>query len=175
MFECAATLRVDPRSTPSGRPPWLSTVCATLAACAFAGSGSAVADAAATAAPTAPVSAHLGPPRAPSHSPAGGGTLDHRVKVLAKALDLDSRQQAELWKILESQREAVTKIWSDPTLLAAERVPATRAVEDRTAEQIRAILNDEQKKRYNPPKPQGAPAPPPNVEAWMERQTPHSE
>ncbi len=175
MFECAATLRVDPRSTPSGRPPWLSTVCAALAACAFAGSGSAVAEAAATAAPTAPASAHLGPPRAPSHSPAGGGTLDHRVKVLVKALDLDSRQQAELWKILESQRQAVTKIWSDPALLAAERAPATRAVEDRTAEEIRAILNDEQKKRYNPPKPQGAQVPPPNVEAWMERQALHSE
>ncbi len=101
--------------------------------------------------------------------------MDHRVKVLVKALDLDSRQQAELWKILESQRQAVTKIWSDPALLAAERAPATRAVEDRTAEEIRAILNDEQKKRYNPPKPQGAQVPPPNVEAWMERQALHSE
>ena len=92
------------------------------------------------------------------------------MKVLAKALDLDARQQGELGKILESQRQAVTKIWSDPALLSAERVPATRAVEDRTAEQIRAILNDEQKKRYNPPKPQGVQGPPPNVEAWMERQ-----
>jgi hypothetical protein len=101
--------------------------------------------------------------------------LDHRLKVLAKALDLDARQEAELRRILESQRQAVTKIWSDPALLSAERVPATRAAEERTAEQIRAILNDEQKKRYNPPKPQGAEAPPPNVEAWMERQALRSE
>jgi hypothetical protein len=101
--------------------------------------------------------------------------LDHRLKVLTKALNLDARQQAELRKILESQRQAVTKIWSDPALLSAERVPATRAAEERTAEQIRAILNDEQKNRYNPPKPQGAQAAPPNVEAWMERQALHSE
>jgi hypothetical protein len=101
--------------------------------------------------------------------------LDHRLKVLAKALDLDAAQRAELREILEDQRQAVTKIWSDPALLSAERVPATRAVEERTAERIRAILNDEQKKRYNPPKPQGTRAPPANVEAWMERQALHSD
>jgi hypothetical protein len=174
MFDGAATRRVDLRPTHSARAPWLPMVCATLAACAFAGSATAVADTAATAAPAAPASAHLEPLRTPSH-PRAGGTLDHRLKVLAKALDLDARQEAELRRILESQRQAVTKIWSDPALLSAERVPATRAAEERTAEQIRAILNDEQKKRYNPPKPQGAEAPPPNVEAWMERQALRSE
>ena len=129
-------------------------------------------DAAADAAP-AQAPAHPSP-RLPSHPPAGG-TLDHRLKVLAKALDLDAHQRDELREILESQRQAVAKIWSDPALLSAERVPATRAVEERTAEQIRAILNDEQKKLYNPPKPQGTQTPPPNVEAWMERQALHSE
>jgi phosphatidylethanolamine-binding protein (PEBP) family uncharacterized protein len=54
-------------------------------------------------------------------------------------------------------------------LLPAERVPATRAVEDRTADQIRAMLNDEQKKKYNPPKPPPAPdTRPPDVSAWMD-------
>jgi hypothetical protein len=173
MFGCAATLRVDPRSTPSRRAPWRPMVCATLAACAFVGSGAAAADDAATAAAPAQVPAQP-LPRPPSQRRAGG-TLDHRLKVLAKALDLDAGQRAELREILEDQRQAVTKIWSDPALLSAERVPATRAVEERTAERIRAILNDEQKKRYNPPKPQGTQAPPANVEAWMERQAPHSD
>jgi len=99
---------------------------------------------------------------------ATSGTLDHRFKVLAKALELDARQQAELWQILNSQRQTVRKIWSDPALLSAERVPATRAVEERTADEIRAILTEDQKKRYNPPKPQGAAPAPPNVEAWMD-------
>ncbi len=103
----------------------------------------------------------------PAHTTAAG-TLDHRVAALTKALALDARQQAELQQIFTNQRAAVMKIWRDPALLAAERAPATRAVEERTADQIRSILSDEQKKRYNPPKPQ-IPAPePPDVAAWME-------
>jgi hypothetical protein len=180
MFGCAATLRVDPRSTPPRLAPWLPMVCATLAVCALVGSGAAAEDDAATAA-TAPAPAPTPAqvpaqpsPLPPSHRTAGG-TLDHRVKALSKALDLDAAQRAELREILEDRRQAVMKIWSDRALLPAERVPATHAVEERTAERIRAILNDEQKKRYNPPKPKGTQSPPANVEAWMERQALHSD
>jgi hypothetical protein len=109
--------------------------------------------------------------RAPAHVRAGG-SLQHRVDVLAKALQLDARQRTQLAAILESQRQAVTKIWSDPAMLPAERTPATRALQDRTADQIRAILSEEQKKRYNPPNPQGAAPPSPNVEDWMRKQAP---
>ena len=100
-----------------------------------------------------------------------GGTLQHRVDVLSKALQLDARQRTELLAILERQRQAVSKIWSDPAMLPAERTPATMALQERTANQIRAILSEEQKKLYNPPKPQGAETPPPNVEEWMRKQT----
>jgi hypothetical protein len=99
-----------------------------------------------------------------------GGSLEHRVDVLAKALQLDARQRAELMAILDSQRQAVMKIWSNPALLPAERAPATRAVEERTADQIRALLSDEQKKRYNPPKPQGAQPSQASVADWMQTQ-----
>jgi hypothetical protein len=170
-------------------------LCATLAACALVGSGAAAADDAASAATAtdatatdatatdatatdpAPGQAQVPAqpsPRPPSHR-TPGGNLDHRIRVLSKALDLDAAQRTELREILEDRRQAVMKIWSDRTLLPAERVPATRAVEERTAERIRAILNDEQKKRYNPPKPKGTQAPPANVEAWMERQALHSD
>jgi hypothetical protein len=100
-----------------------------------------------------------------------GGSLQHRVDVLAKALQLDARQRTQLLTILESQRQAVSKIWSDPASLPAERTPATRALQERTANQIRAILSDEQRKRYNPPKPEGAAPPTPNVEEWMRKQS----
>jgi hypothetical protein len=100
-----------------------------------------------------------------------GGSLQHRVDVLSTALQLDARQRALLRSILASQRQAVSRIWSDPALLPAERTPATRAVEERTADQIRAILSEEQRARYNPPKPQGAEPPSPNVEDWMRKQT----
>src|SRR5579862_7582442 len=107
------------------------------------------------------------PSQAPPRS-ASARTLEHRVAMLTKALELDARQQAELQGIFADQREAVRKIWNDRSLLPAERVPATRAVEDRTADQIRAILNDEQKKN-NQPKPPPAPdARPPDVSAWMD-------
>jgi hypothetical protein len=109
------------------------------------------------------------PLRASGHVRAGG-SLQHRVDVLSKALQLDARQRTELLTILESQRRAVSNIWSDPKLLPAERTPATRALQERTADQIRAILSEAQKNRYNPPKPQGG-EPPPNVEDWMRKQT----
>jgi hypothetical protein len=99
-----------------------------------------------------------------------GGSLQRRIDVLSKALQLDARQRTELMTILESQREAVSKIWSDPALPPAERTPATRAVQERTADQIRAILSEEQRTRYNPSKPKGAEPPSPNVADWMQKQ-----
>ena len=100
------------------------------------------------------------------------GSLEHRVDVLSKALRLDVRQRTQLFTILENQRQELRKIWSDPALPPADRTPATRALQDRTADQIRTILSEEQKKRYNPPKPQGVAPPSPNVEDWMQKQAP---
>ncbi len=95
-------------------------------------------------------------------------TLERRVAALSKALQLDTHQHAQLLVILEAQRAEVAKIWSGPALAPAERVPATRAVEERTADQIRGILSDNQKERYNLKKPQSAQSPPPDVGKWME-------
>jgi hypothetical protein len=106
----------------------------------------------------------------PSARVRAGGSLQHRVDVLSRALQLDARQRAELLTILERQRQTVTKIWSDPALLPAERTPATRALQERTADQIRAILSEEQRNRYNPPKPKDAAPPSPNVADWMQTQ-----
>jgi len=117
-------------------------------------------------------SANVGasPAPRPAARARAGRSLEHRVDVLSKALQLDARQRAELLTILDNQRAAVAKIWHNPGLSPAERTPATRAVEERTADQIRAILSDEQKKLYNPPKPQGAESPAPNVADWMQQQ-----
>jgi len=78
--------------------------------------------------------------------------LADRVTVLSKALELDAGQQLELRKILQRQREQVMKVWSDTSVAPAHRVVATQAIGDKTTDQIRALLNDEQKKRYNPPR-----------------------
>jgi len=112
-------------------------------------------------------------PQAMSRAPAAT-RLDDRVKAVSTALDLDAAQQTQLRKILLDQRDAVRKIWSDKSLSPAERVPATRAAGTRAGDEIRAILNDEQKKKYNsatPTKPdeQGDKR---SVEQWLDAARP---
>lgn len=120
--------------------------------------------------------AHAAPQTMPSSNP-----LERRVKLLAQELGLDARQQAQLRAILVYQREAVSRIWTDPDLLPAERGPATRAVEQHTADRIRAMLSDEQKKKYNPPPPDkavtaglSAGAGGPDVEKWLKAAQAHN-
>jgi hypothetical protein len=114
------------------------------------------------AAPVPP--AHQATKRAP------GAGLDDRVKVFAKALDLDAAQQSQLRKILLGQRDAVRRVWTDKSLSPAERAPATRAASERTGDEIRAILNDEQRKKYNSASPAAAPdkGDERSVEQWLD-------
>ncbi len=165
MFRSMTTRSGDSRSA-AGASQW--RLIATLAALAILAAGTARADV-----PDAP--AGVARPAAPVAHTQVAGTLDHRLNVLTKALDLDERQRSELRTILEEQREAVLKIWRDTKLLPAERAPATHAVAERTADRIRAILNEAQRAKYNPPKPPPAPTPDsgaPNVDAWMKATRP---
>jgi len=78
--------------------------------------------------------------------------LDDRVAMLTRALELDAKQQVALRKVLQREREQIMEVWSDTSVAPARRVAATQAIGDRTADQIRALLTDEQKKKYNPPR-----------------------
>ena len=101
--------------------------------------------------------------------------LEDRVRMLSRTLDLDETQQSALRKVLESQRDQVMKVWSDSSVPAGYRVIATEAIADKTADQIRALLNEEQRKKYNQPrKPRDASAgaAQPNVEDWMKATQP---
>jgi hypothetical protein len=82
--------------------------------------------------------------------------LDERVRLLAKELILSPRQQDEVRDILRQQQADVTRAWRDESLPAATRVAATRAAQERTAERIRAILNDAQRERFSKPRPADA-------------------
>ncbi|MEA3179829.1 MAG: hypothetical protein QOI59_3352, partial [Gammaproteobacteria bacterium] len=85
-------------------------------------------------------------------------------------LDLNANQQAQLRVLLLWQRDEMQRVWNDTTLTAAMRVHATQAISGATANRIRAMLTEQQRKRYNPP-----PAPHDNpvradsasVEYWM--------
>ena len=97
-------------------------------------------------------------------------TIDGRVRLLTQELDLDVKQQSELRLILERQRDAVQRIWSaDSPLAPAERGPATRAAADRTANDIRAMLSEVQRKKYNSPSPQRPPSDGTTADGWIQR------
>lgn len=82
-----------------------------------------------------------------------GANLEDRVNMLTQALGLDVKQQSELRKVLEGQREQIRRVWDDASAPAAYRVIATQSISDKTADQIRALLNEEQRKKYKPPRP----------------------
>ncbi len=115
--------------------------------------------------------------QAPAPAPAAGAHaprravdrgIERRVRFLTKVLELDPRQQAELRSLLQRQREQIRRVWSDPSLSAADHVGATRAILDATASRIRALLTEEQRKRYPAPRSPRAPSPaPPDVEYWL--------
>ena len=100
-----------------------------------------------------------------------GHSLEDRIRILTQWLTLDATQQEELRKVLEGQREQVRSLWSDTSVPAAYRISATQAISDKTGDQIRALLNEEQKKKFSPPRPpheSRAGSARPNVEDWMD-------
>jgi hypothetical protein len=95
--------------------------------------------------------------------------IDDQVKRLAKSLDLSETQQSEVKRILEYQQIQMRRIREDGSIPGDERIGRFRALQDSTVSRISAILNDEQKKKYNPlavREVQKA-SPQPSVEDWM--------
>jgi periplasmic protein CpxP/Spy len=77
-------------------------------------------------------------------------SLDEQVKRFAKALDLDQAQQAGVKAILEHQQVLARQIHLDPSLSGSDRIGRFRALQRGTVLRIRALLNDEQRKKYDP-------------------------
>jgi hypothetical protein len=99
--------------------------------------------------------------------------IHDRVRLLAKALNLNKAQQSAVKGILEQRQQQAWRIRRDPSSSGSARIDKFRALQDSTVEQIRAVLNEEQKKKYDPfaarriqPAPQ-----PRSVEDWLEATT----
>ncbi|MEO8306482.1 MAG: hypothetical protein ABI616_00395 [Pseudomonadota bacterium] len=119
--------------------------------------------AAPTATPGAPA-AGIGPGALPA--------LDRRVALLAKELDLSESQQVAMRKLLLEQREKVAHLWNETAIPAQDRIRATQLIGDQTADRIRQLLTEEQRKKYIQPRMK-RPAPPADdnarsVEEWMQ-------
>jgi Spy/CpxP family protein refolding chaperone len=120
-----------------------------------------------------PTAARPRQPHVIGHTSESG--LDSRVQMLTKALDLDTAQQAQLKSVLENQREQLLKILHDGTVPATDRLGAARAVGMQTADRIRALLTEEQRKKYKPPVQPHEPATGEGartVEDWMKMAQP---
>ncbi|HYL13129.1 MAG TPA: hypothetical protein VEV41_08840 [Terriglobales bacterium] len=97
-------------------------------------------------------------------------SIDDQVRGLAKSLELNDTQQLAVKKILESRQQATMRILRNTS--GGDRISLIRALQLRTVAQIRAVLNDEQREKYNigqrPPT-----SPQPSVEDWMKATMPH--
>ncbi len=102
-------------------------------------------------------------------------SIDDRVKVLAKKLDLNETQQAAVKKILEQRQQETLRLRLDSSITGSVRIERFRALQDDTVERIRAVLNEEQRKKYDPLAPRRIqPAPEQrSVEDWIKATTPH--
>jgi len=108
----------------------------------------------------------------PRHPRRQNLTVDDRVQTLSKALDLSETQRAEVKKVLEHQRELVRRMRDDQSP-AVDYTSRLRAINSNTVQQIRALLNEDQKKKYapaQPPKTEPS-TQSPTVEDWLKALT----
>jgi hypothetical protein len=88
---------------------------------------------------------------------------------IAKRLDLDAKQTAQVRRLLIIRQARIRAIWTDDAIAPDDRVGAVKAINETTEAQIRALLSDEQKKKYFQPRPNAGPTtdPQPSVADWM--------
>lgn len=92
------------------------------------------------------------PPPAPQrrHQAPRALSLDDRVKAFAASLDLSPTQQLAVKKILERSQLETLQIRRDTSIEGGERIARLRALQDETVQRIRAVLTEDQKKKYDP-------------------------
>lgn len=102
-------------------------------------------------------------------------TLDDKIAVLSKNLELTEAQRASLKKIMERRQQETLRL-RDADVPGNVRIDQFRLLQEKTITQIRAILTDEQRKKYDPLISRTRPAastPQRSVEDWIKATTPH--
>ena len=98
-------------------------------------------------------------------------SLDEGVGRLTRGLDLDPGQQESLRQILVDQHRRIMKLRSANSAAATDVTGTMLAIYDQTKARIRAMLNDEQKKKYSADVPHGDLAPAQaDLKHWMDLQ-----
>jgi hypothetical protein len=78
------------------------------------------------------------------------GSVDQRVARLTHILQLSEAQQSAVKKILEQRRQQFWRIRVDASLSGAQRIERVRALQESTVQEIRSVLTEEQRVRYDP-------------------------
>ena len=109
------------------------------------------------------------------HSNRRRSVIDERVKQFAASLNLNEAQQAAVKKILEQRQAEILRIRTDSAMSGSQRMERLHLLQDQTVEKIRSVLNDEQKKRYDPLAVRKVPpsSDQKSVEDWLKLTTPH--
>jgi hypothetical protein len=75
-------------------------------------------------------------------------TADEQLKGLTIKLDLTADQQARIKPILQGLHDATLKVEQDQSLSREERLAKVRPDRYKARDQIREVLNDDQKKKF---------------------------
>ena len=76
--------------------------------------------------------------------------LDERVELLARYLDLSEGQRSTLKIILVERQQEILKMRHAPSQGEVLQMDRFQAIEDEIAKRIRALLTEEQRKKYDP-------------------------
>jgi hypothetical protein len=104
--------------------------------------------------------------RAQAAATAANRRFERHLQALSRDLELDPAQQAQLRKLLETQRRDLLRLRADPGLSTVDKPSAVRAILDRTGDGIRAMLHPEQRRKY-PAANHLSTGNKPDVEQWM--------
>ena len=87
----------------------------------------------------------------PTRSSAQSGvpSADEQLKILTARLVLSGDQQSKMKRILDDLHDNTVKIVQEPGLSHEERLAKVRPLRYKARDQMRAILNDEQKQKLD--------------------------
>lgn len=142
---------------------------------AFGSGGSRAAVPVASGASASPPAAAAVSPRSSRRRPARHLTvaqkIDEDVRRLTRGLKLDPGQQQKLRQILVEQHRQIVALRSGDSAASPDVAGTTLAIYGQTKARIRAMLNDEQKKKYSADVPRAGLAPAQaDLKHWMDLQ-----
>jgi Spy/CpxP family protein refolding chaperone len=100
-------------------------------------------------------------------------TLDEQVGRFAKSLDLGEAQKSAVRNILQQQQQEILRIRIDPSMTGSAGIDRLRVLQETTVKRIRAVLTEEQRKKYDPLAPRKIPpTAQPSVDDWLKASAP---